>query len=114
MSLCGLGGPSHSSLFSQTERLHPSYGLGWTLKDEECFPQLFLFQSLHEELAIFHPSEVHVSLKSSDTGLLSIHYLIIPLSDIQCLCPSKFPKTKLTSHPNQLTQNSHFKSPLLP
>lgn len=87
MGLCGLGGPFHSSLFSQIERLHPSKGLGWTLRGEECFPPLFLFQYLHEESAIFHPSEGQISLKSSDTGMLSIHCLIIPSLDTQCLCP---------------------------
>lgn len=114
MGLRGQGGPFHSCLFAQIERLHPSKGLGGTLQGEECFPRLFLFQSLHEESAISPPSQVHISLKSSDTGMLSIHGLIIPSRDTQCLCPSKFPKTKPTSHPSQQTQDSHFKSPLPP
>lgn len=52
MGLCGLGGSFHSSLFSQMERPHASKGLGWTLQGEECFPQLFLFRSLHEKSAV--------------------------------------------------------------
>ena len=51
---------------------------------------MFLLKSVLKISAktdLFLPSEVHVSIKSADIFMLLIHYIIIPCSDTQRLCP---------------------------